>query len=379
MSRFESNLLTAIDAEQDEQSQWVLRLSWAAYRVRIGDSKAARSVVSEARKRHEKNYSAQIFSHINFVEGLCEFFDNGIELAMPKLVRCNALSTGCPSSDDLPVLVKAWLAGIYRNTGNWRLMKESLIAALACHGAMSDEACCRVSLVVADAFQETESYEKAGHWYSSARFHALASGDDAALSAILYNRSAIRLFNLRIDEICGIPLGIDECRIALEAASAENYTRYIRDNSMQWGFDLMKGQLMLLKGEYANALLLLDSERVHHIGSQWPAVDLVRQADLIRCKAALGQYNLAQAEALVEQSWVGLVGKSTWGDKAVAAFSLSEGLRSVGSSVSPFYLTMAKEALEKFRGERHSESLEVEDFVRSGESSKISALRALPG
>lgn len=365
MSRFESKLLEAIDAEVSETKRSVLQLTWAAYRVRVGDPAKARDIAANIRARYSTNYSAQVFAYINFVEGLCEFFESGIESAIPKLMRSNALSNGCPADDDLPMLVKTWLAALYRILGNWKFMADFLILAACCCDRASDEASCRLCLVTADAFQEIESYRDAVRWYSAAHRYALSAGDDAALSAILYNRAAIRIFNSRLEEIRGDQVDTTEDRIALEAASARNYTQYINDMSMRWGFDLMAGQIHLLKHNYEQALALLDSERFCNFEHQWPAVDLVRRADVFRCGAILGRIGVDDLGPYADRVWLrsGVISGS--GDKAVTAYSLSMGLKSSDDNHSLRFLKIAQKALEIFDDERRRESVELDRFIRS--------------
>lgn len=367
MSRFESNLLEAIRAEVTELGRSVFQLAWAAYRVRIGDVSAARGVVADVRLRYSNNYNAQIFAHINFVEGLCEFFENGIDSAIPKLIRSGALANGCPAGDDLPGLVRAWLAGLHRNRGNWQSMTDFLISAAGYREGLSSEAICRLSLVAADAFQEIEAYVEAARWYGLAHQHAIASGDDAALSAILYNRAAIRIFNLRLEEVRGGQIDTFESRIALEAASAKNYTQYIRDGSMRWGFGLMTGQLLLLKFDYAQALNALDSLEVRDLEHQWPSVDLVRRADVFRCHAMLGRIDPNQIKSYADQIWSRSGSISGAGDRAIAAYSLSVGLHKFDYEVSSSFLSLAREALNSFDDDRRREAVELNRFIQSSD------------
>lgn len=368
MSRFESNLLEAINSAVSDTKRSILKLAWAAYRVRVGDIATARSVAVDIRLQYSSNYNPQVFAYINFVEGLCEFFENGIESAIPKLKRSNALSNGCPADDELPALIKAWLAGVYRNLGKWQVMADFLISAIASADRLSSEAYCRLSLVAADAFQEIESYDEATRWYASAHHHAVKLGDDAALSAVLYNRAAIRIFNARLGEVGGRQVDIAESRIALEAASAKNYTQYIKDASMQWGFDLMAGQLLILRRDYEGALDLLDSEDVRKLEHQWPAVDLVRRADVLRCRALLGQIDESEVQRQANDIWFRSDTVIGAGDRAISAFSLSMGLASFDEKTSLFFRNLACEALIAFNDERRREAVELDRFINSSET-----------
>ena len=368
MSRFEARLLDAIRDEKSEAAKSVLRLVWAAYRVRIGDVLGGRAVVNQVRDICGQRYQAQIFAHINFVEGLCEYFEGGIDAALPKLLRSKALSKGCPVSDDLPVLVGGWLAAAYRNKGQWGSMAVELIEAIRLREHFSDEALCRIGLVAADAFQEVERYGDAAYWYSYVRQRALSIGDDAVLSALLYNRAAIRVFNARIAEIRDGHVDLAGTYVELEAASAKNYTLYIRDASMDWGFDLMSGQLALLKGDYESALKLLDSPKVQGLDRQWPAVDVVRRADVFRCRAMLGALEVGRATATAEAIERSIVTLSSPGDRAIALNSLLVGLEKCQVVESVGYVNLARSSLNLHADERRKESDELSKFMSASEA-----------
>ena len=89
------------------------------------------------------------------------------------------------------------------------------------------------------------------------------------LGAILYNRAAIRVFNARISEVCGIADLLDESKVDLEAASAANYSLYVKDVGMRWTFDLLVGQIHLLRGEASIALEKLESQHAKELSQSW--------------------------------------------------------------------------------------------------------------
>lgn len=366
LSRFETSLSTRLQSESSELGRWIIRLRLASYLARRGDLSAARAIVSDARVEFESSSSAQVFAYINFAEAICDFIESGVRTALVKLQRSRVLCAGCVVRDELPMLVSAWFANFYRILGKWDEVGDEVRSVLGRSEVASAESLCRVSLVLADSFQEVENYTMANHWYKRAREHALKCGDDAALGALLYNKAAIRVFNSRIREASGMGVESDGCQVDIEAASAENYTQYIRDVAMPWVFDLLNGQLQLLRCDYEGALALLDSPRVQELREDWPAVDMLRRADVLRCRSKSTSIDHAaiRRDAMdIASSFSEGVG---WGDIAAASYSLAVACEGLDNEVYEMCVDKLSEALTKFNIERTRESNMLAQFVVDG-------------
>lgn len=364
MSRFEDMLLANFHSKVDSIDRWCAKLDWATYRVRIGDLESIDDILANARNSNVANVEARLYSRINYLEGLYQFFRVGIQSALPKLLRARAIASGCERSDQTYALVNSWLASIYRNLGDWVGMTQALAALVESECAKTVEVRFRLYLVLGDICQEVELYEQASIWYGLARDSALKLGDDAALSAMLYNRASITIYNLRLQYVGGGFPRLNDGRVALEAASAQNYTHYINDQSLPWGFDLMSGQLLMLKGEAQAALDLFTAKRVEDALEQWPEVNALREADIFRCRSLLQDRNALRASEVVESAQ-DLLKKIEFveapGDQAIAIHSIAVGLREVDPSYEKVLLKMSTERLALVIEDR---SREMEEFVR---------------
>lgn len=363
MSRFESTLAAKIAGESNEQRHWASRLRLAAYRARKGELASAKNDISEARSRFAGGASAQITAYMNFAEGICEYFENGAAAALPKLNRAKILSVGYPFGDDLHALVSAWLAATYRVLGQWEKMSAELVDVFPEEQQISAETRARASIVLADAWHEVFDYSRADIWYKGARNHALECGDDVAIGAMLYNRAAIRVFNMRIQEVLGHDTDTDACSLAIEAASAENYSQYTHDVSMRWVFELLKGQVLMLKRQYQQALELLDSAKIQGLEKDWPAVEFLRLTDVLRCKASIGLRSgdvVLNDSNELEQRFTGRVGA---GDLAVGRWSLYSALTATASASSKDFSDRSTESVEEFMVQRNQESTALAAFL----------------
>lgn len=367
MSRFESTLKDAIAGESNELRQWSLRLRLAAYRARKGEFGNAKSEILAARTRFSNGASAHITSYINFAEGINEYFEKGAAAALSKLMRAKVLSIRYSPDDDLRSLVSAWLATIYRVLGQWGKMSMELVEIFSHDHFLSAETRARTSIVLADAWHEIGDYVKADSWYKAARKYALECGDDMTIGAMLYNRAAIRVFNMRIQEVQGHEIDTEGCSVAIEAASAENYSQYSRDQSMHWVFELLKGQVLMLRHDFRGALTLFDHAKTQNLEKDWPAVEFLRLADVVRSRSAIGLCSTEEVESdaiALEQRFLGRVGA---GDMAVGCWSLHMAILSVGSSSLKLLSNHAKTAVEDFMAQRHQESAALEEFLSNVE------------
>ena len=328
MSRYESSLVAALSGERDTHKYWMLRLKHAVYKARLGYLDDAREIIRSARSVLSQMNTAQIVAYINFAEGVCEYFENGAAKAIDKLNRSRALATGCPPNDDLPLLVAAWLAAVHRILGQWDNLSRDLADIFVAGRVVSDEVAARACLVVADTCEDVGAVTKANNWYKSARESALRLGDDSSLGAILYNRAAIKVFNVRIQEVKGLNLDIDECHLIVQAASAENYAQYVKDASLGWAFDLLFGQLAIVQGQYAEAIRRFTSSKIPiDLSANWPSAELMRSADILRSRAILNEMDQSQviqgASALMERFSGGVSASGM----AIAAYSIQLALK----------------------------------------------------
>lgn len=363
MSRFESNLVAAISDERDIHKYWMLRLRHAAYNARLGNTEYAREVIESARSALPQMNTAQMVSYINFAEGVCDYFESGAAKAIDKLSRSRVLSVGCPPNDDLPLLVSAWLAAVHRALGQWDNLFHDLIDIFVSKRSVTDEVAVRACLVVADSWEEIEDTEMADKWYKAARECALRLGDDSSLGAILYNRAAIRVFNMRIREIRGFGLDIDECHIIVQTASAENYAHYVKDTSLGWVFDLLFGQLAMLKGQYEEAVHRLTSMSIPaNLEADWPSAELMRVADLLRCRAMLGEINEQYVSHQISGPVDRLLNEASAGGAAIALYSIQCALSAIHCQ-SDKYKKMSMEAIVKFDHMCNQESKVLKGFL----------------
>ena len=355
MSRFEAELIAQLAEGVPETTRAIVVLQLAAYKARKGEIERARELILDIRRSFAANLDPQVFAHINFAESICDFFDGGLTPAFQKLKRSKVLAAGCPSNDDLPLQISAWMASYFRILRQWGEFEKEIGSILRSQLVLSPLVDCRASLVIADSYQDVEDYSRAHVWYSRARAAALKSGDDSMFGVALYNPSAIRIYNLRIRSISDDHSDLLSCRIELQTASAQNYSQYIKDNGMAGAFELLEGQLALLGGKFNLALEWLTAASVHELVRDWPAVGMLVQADTLYAKSKTGAMVGVDIRREVDLIRASLTKSDNYGDIAIAAHALHGALADFDESLSSELLNQSISALAKFELDRKRE------------------------
>lgn len=157
----------------------------------------------------------------------------------------------------------------------------------------------RACLVVAQALHHASRSGPAGVWYERARGHALAESDDAALSAMMYNMTGIRVAHLRQARLTGLGSDGQDTLPLASVESVLNYDSLVGVASFGSYLPLLRAQVHSLEGRSDLALPLYDEH--------------VREATVHQGQAHLESYLLAdRAWCLVDLGRVeeGLAGAS---------------------------------------------------------------------
>ena len=305
---------TALDAD-------CKRAELAAYRTRLGRIVEVKTTLAELRQRYDSRPHVAISAWVNLVEGLVGHFSDMDPAARDKVLRSHALSTAAGLTP-MRALSAAWLAHLDYLQVNVASMVRHVEVALAlasgdAHGARS-----RASLVVAQAYHIAGDFGLAMPWYVRARWHAVAEGDDATISALMHNMAWLRAHDFRRSAFLGA-----ECAGMLKGAltgaeSTENFDLLVGSVSLHSLVPILRAQILASVGREAEALVLYE----RHLG---PALregmkrlqaDLV--ADMAWCRLVVGDIELALADALVAQGHIDPAGQ--FDDRALAHSRLAQ-------------------------------------------------------
>jgi len=234
-------------------------------------------------------------------EGILKYFSGESDLGIDRLLRAHAVAAASPNCVARPTCA-AWLALYYLNTRRFDEMITSLKEALQLAAVDDHQARGRAALVMADAFHLGGRFDLARPWYELARQHATKEGDASAISAILHNVAAFRACNVKLADALGTHLPDEAKRATMAAGSAAAYDRAVGTRSLASYLPHVTAQVLIVDGNYKDAMLALSSIDVDDLPRRAHAVHYV---DIATCALNLGDHPLLErVVACAEESLV---------------------------------------------------------------------------
>jgi hypothetical protein len=326
-----SRLLARIDAEiaqtSDQVSVDCLRAERAAYLARQGRFDEAKAIVQSIRERYGEKPNAKVASWLHFVEGLTYLFGDAGGPARDKIRRAFALASAAEFVS-MQALCSGWLAhlsfGLLDVDEMTRYVKDAFrLASDHDHHALS-----RASLVCAVALHLANRYDLAKPWYSSARSHASAAGDETMIGATMHNMTSMSVMNLRQAVLAGASSASVSSNALLEVASTSSYDELVGTVSLSsWAPILQAGAASLL-GDWERALELYS---IHADEARRQGQERLRSymhADVAWCRAQTGAPDLALKEVLAAEG--GLGADTLVDDRAATHSRLAGALATIG-------------------------------------------------
>src|SRR5204863_4739817 len=236
--------------------------------------------------------------------GWLAYYGSLDESAHGWMKRAYALSTATDLRR-VRALSAAWLALTDYAADDVAAMVTHLEEALHTAAPDDHDARARACLVAATAFDFVERKADAQKWYTSAREHARAIGDEQMLSAINYNiASQGGLQALQAAVFGGDASGI--ARHALAAAEATaNYDGWIGTESLDALTPITMAALWSILGEHAKALSLYEAHGQAARDQGLEFLSAVFLADIAWCRWHGGAHEAAAADLQAAHAQIG--------------------------------------------------------------------------
>lgn len=250
-------LLTRIDNAlaqcADPALRAELQAEQAVYLARIGDFNEANQILSMLRQKYGNGHNVRISIWIMLVEGLILFFDDTNPTARDRVLRAYLVSEAA-HLQDLVELTAAWLAHIEFNRYEFESMVRFLRVCRNPLRGSSDSSSLRVHLLLADAHMHCGQIKDARIWYERSRHQAIELGDQASLAAIIYNKAALGLSQLRLAAVAGEIDSELVQFVSMEIDSAHNFHHGAGHRSLTRLVDACRARMLLLQKKYGAAL-----------------------------------------------------------------------------------------------------------------------------
>lgn len=344
-----SRLLASIEGEiESARSELIAdcaRARRVCFLVRVGRIEEANAELTALRDRYRRSPVAEVAARVNVAEGLVNFFSGATHPALDKIRRAHAIAkTACMPR--VAALSSAWLAHMEFSLLHIDAMVVHLREAFAHAGPDDHEARSRASLVAAVAAHSSDRYDLAKPWYTQARIHATAEGDDATLSALLHNMASMGVMNLRQ----AVLTGNSESKLALDALLGTDSTSSYDDLKGMVGLEtwipLLRAYVASLVGDPTRAiqLYLAHIEQAKAEGQERMLSYIY--ADLAWCHVQVGEVGLASREA--SDALESLAIETQVDDRAATHSRLAHTFAAMGSALATGHRNRAKELWDEY-------------------------------
>jgi hypothetical protein len=253
-------LLTRIDEQlsvcTDPLQRAELLAERACYLARIGRFAEANEIATSLRRTFGDGLNARVSVWVMLIEGLVLFYAHLDIKSRDRLWRAHAISVACKFGD-LLLLTASWLAHIDFNRSDFTAVIGSLQKCVGRSLDLPSAWQVRVCLILADCFLYSRQFEVAKRWYEKARTSAVSLGDEATLGAIIYNRAALGLVNLRFEALVNSVSSEAIRFMSLELDSASSYQRGARHDSLTQLLAACRARILMLQKDYGAAASML--------------------------------------------------------------------------------------------------------------------------
>lgn len=305
MSRALQRLDAAISASTNPIEASCLRAERAGWLGRQGQFDVARSTLLEIRASQETVSHPAVAAWICLAEGLIEHHSHYAVGARDRIRRAYALSSAARLRP-LIALSAAWVSHLDYLYGDLqgfaRHVAEALQEAAEDHHAARS----RASLAVASAFHWCGRLDLAQPWYLRARQHAMAEGDQIAMSAMMFNRAWISGHQARLDSLFAASGSMPDAaairQLVLAAESADHFDQHLGKTSQRSQMRLLCTQLAMLRGEHAEALKRYEVQIPKALEEGMGYLLPVFRADTAWCHLQLGSTEEAKGDALAAEA-----------------------------------------------------------------------------
>lgn len=316
----------------------------SAHYSRHGMTTEALKAISVVRDHYGIDIDPEIASWLMLAEGVLHYFQADTKAAYSRIKKAYGLAMALDTTSAMPICA-AWMAHIEFHDGEYTKMYSHIEEALTLAQPDDHAAHARAALVLANSYQLAGSYSFARPWYEKARLRAADDGDNATLSAMLYNVAAFRAANVRLDDTFGIYSEKELHRAGMEMASSRHYDHAIGTRGLDFLSLLLRALIETIGKRFPEALDLFSIIDPTKLQAQMLTPMYV---DMAWCQANNG--NIEAAETNLKKALDGLQYVVEPDDKAYSFSRISQILILLNRSEEsePFKET-ANEALRSYR------------------------------
>lgn len=293
-----SRLLQQIDrqiaAANDQFDAACLRVQRAMLLARHGLLGEAREQLTQLHQMAFQHPHARLGAMLHLAEGLMNYYTDFGLTARDKVQRAQAVARAA-GLREIDVLATAWMAMLAYVSHDLQALIEQAKACLAQLGPGDHQAFARLSIAMGLSLHFANRWDLAQGWYACARSQASLDGDDATVSALMYNMAEMRTAQMRHESLAYPTRPRPD--LLLGADSVRHYDAAVGGSAMAELTPLLRAQVLVMQGEYAAACQLYEQYLPQAMGRGLSRLGSNLLADLAWCRVNLGQQEQARAQA----------------------------------------------------------------------------------
>lgn len=339
LARLRQRLESAIPRATSRVAAGRLRGELAGLLARHGELDRARDEIAKLRAEFRFEPDAGVTAWVSLAEGLLDYYEDLDTGCRDRLQRAYSLASAAQMRP-LQALSTAWLALLDYVQHDVDSMAQRLRHAFDLSTPDDHGVRARAGLVAAQGYHWSGHMERAQPWYESARQHALADGDEAMMSAVLYNRYAIQM-NLqreaeaqRVVDVGAQPTAETLAKLASDALrgaeSTERFDQMVGATSLHVLHPLMRAQLLTIQGQFDEARGLFAQHYEVGLQQGMKSKAALLLADRAWCEVRCG--DVGKGLGLAHEAEAGLAALGDADDDAAARCRLVQVYEACGSA-----------------------------------------------
>ncbi|NCT82530.1 MAG: hypothetical protein GXC94_05260 [Comamonadaceae bacterium] len=275
----------------------VLQVQRAILWLRHGREAEARTELNRLQQLALAHPRVELAAWLHLAEGLTAYFGAFGGGARERVRRAQVMAAAAGLAS-LQALCDAWLAQMAFVERDIERLVGHAAAVLA--APPDHPAACRVASALGMAWDLAQDEAAASAWYAWGRRAASADGDDAGLSALLYNQMQMRAQRIRRAALTGEPG--EAPAVLLGVDSIGHFDDAVGGSARADLTPLLRAQLLTVQGDFAAAAALLEAQLPEAVAAGLARTGGSLLADLAWCWAHTGE--AARARALADQAAV---------------------------------------------------------------------------
>ncbi len=292
----------------------------------VGEAREALTALHQLSFQHPH---PEIGSWLHMAEGLMSYYNGFVaQQAWDRIQRAQAIAGNAPSLREVRVLASAWLAQLGFIRHDPAAMVEHARRCLDEALPEDNVALARVSMAMGVGWHYAGDIEAAQRWYIKARRHAAMEGDDASLSALMFNMAGMRAAQLRRESLSSHAARGPELLLTVD--SMHHFDAAVGAQMMNELTPVLRAQVLTMQGRFDEARQLYEEHLPQAMSLGLERLGSSLLSDLAWCRANLGQHEHALHQA--REAEIELDPDCELDDRAITHSRLAQTFRHLGEA-----------------------------------------------